>query len=57
MNQAHSNPPTLETTVPGTAELLPTSMYWASRKVAIAMEQVKLIDECVKFRMGTRGVE
>ena len=57
MDSAHSLTTPIDETVPGTAKELPASMSKACHKLAISMEQVKLLENCMKLKMGTRGVE
>ena len=47
----------MSSTVQETALTIPISMKKASQKLAIAGEQVKLLENCQKIKMGTRGVE
>ena len=48
----HSN-----STVPGTAIDYERGILKAAKKVAVAMEQSKLLTSCKRLKLGTRGVE
>ena len=57
MSQTPSHTSISQDTVLETALGLPTSMERACKKLAISQEQSKLLNNLVKLKMGTRGVE
>ena len=57
MEPAETNLSTIDVTVLETASAPNKSIENAARKLAIAQEQCKLLSECRRLKLGTRGVE